>query len=453
MSEHKNIEKFTQTALPAAMAGLLLAACASGGEATPASETTATTQITQEGVYEVTSESNETAQQAIPLYIDASRLGFSTEESQQKATMNVETELGLMTYAPFARVDLQDDKLVLTDSSPDGMKPEDAAWFTARVAALEEPVKEALKGNIDSIVFALDERESSDIEREAGYVYGYLDVKNKQAVFEISPDAGDIEPEFIEQYLTHEVVGHGLFSSASVSSWSKSEASPEVQREFASACANLREAALEGVKYNLQTLEPKLRQISELAPDPVLRQRYDVLADSVRNGDWITLQPTPETASPDASTEQVLPECSVSSIGRMAKIGGDMRALGDPKDGAAANAPEQMYALMDDANVMLGNVIGDMSLYRLLTESQYQYDSEVMGHPHDGVDELAASTLNVTISYPEDFARNLQLVSQDDREAILEVVRLTIDQTAQAHPKLRGYLSDREAVFMEALNR
>ncbi len=453
MSEHKNIEKLTQTAVPAAMAGLLLAACASGGEVTPSSEATATTHITQEGVYEVTSERNETAQQVASLYIDTTRLGFSSEESQQKATMNVETELGSMSYAPFARVDLQDDRLVLTDTSPDGMKQEDAAWFSARVAALEEPVKEALKGNVDSIVFALDERESTDIERDAGYVYGYLDVKNKQAVFEISPDAGDIDAEFMEQYLTHEVVGHGLFSSAAVSSWSKGEANPEVQRQFASACANLRGTALEGVKYNLQTLEPTLRQISELAPDPVLSQRYDVLADSVRNGDWITLQPTPETASPDASIEQVLPECSVSSIGRMAKIRGDMLALGNPQEGAVANAPDEMYGLMDDANVALGNVIGDLSLYRVLKESNYLADSEAMGHPYDGVDELAASTLNIMITYPEDFARNLQLVSQDDRDAVLDVVRLTIDQTAEAHPNLRGYLSDREAEFMEALNK
>ena len=76
-----------------------------------------------------------------------------------------------------------------------------------------------------------------------------------------------------------------------------------------------------------------------------------------------------------------------------------------------------------------------------------------MGHPHDGLDELAASTLNILVTYPEELADNLRYISETEQTVVCDMMRLVIDTVVAEHPDLSGYLSDREAVFLEELNK
>ena len=85
-------------------------------------------------------------------------------------------------------------------------------------------------------------------------------------------------------------------------------------------------------------------------------------------------------------------------------------------------------------------------------ESKYlngQYDN--MGHSYDGVDELAASTTNILLSFPDQLASSISGLPEDQKQAIIDVVRTVIDELVRTNPDIADILHDREASLMEAL--
>ena len=94
------------------------------------------------------------------------------------------------------------------------------------------------------------------------------------------------------------------------------------------------------------------------------------------------------------------------------------------------------------------------TLYKVLTESSYlNGEFDRMGHPYEGIDELAASTLNILLSFPTTYAENIRALDSDEQDAIIDMTRLLIDETVRTNPQLRELLVEREVQLLDAIRQ
>lgn len=439
--------------LAASASALLLSACVtspnSQGEPTGANvETT----VPEAGSLQIdTVDSSEVDAYAPNLNFSERGFGFGTGGLVISNTEQVDTEFGTERYWPFAEVRLSEMGLEIRDLSPEGMNDQVAEWFAARVSARALLIEEAINsGAIDRVVFTIGEPAYDlDRDRSIGYVMGYFDQDNSQIVFEISQTAISLNARFIEQYITHEA-GHAIFSTTQPSAWNETEMTPAVRSDFVNACRTLRDISLQKIRYNISLIENATERLANTYSNPVMKQRFEALTESLNDGEISELQ----FDSGNVGLEEAhLPECSVASIVQMARIVGDINSYGDPGDISLDIGRDEVLYWMGEANAALLDVLRDMSTYRLLTESSYPDSPPDMGHPFDNLDELAASTLNIMITYPEEFAQKVRVLPEDEKQAILQVVRLVVDEVRNTHPGLDGYLFTEEAEFVTALNR
>jgi hypothetical protein len=121
-----------------------------------------------------------------------------------------------------------------------------------------------------------------------------------------------------------------------------------------------------------------------------------------------------------------------------------------PMSNFSEDVEELYFGVKDEMN----EIIRLESLYSTLIESTYldgAFDN--MGHSYDNLDELAASTINILISFPDEFAENIKDLPEDQQDAVIAVVRTVVDEIARTNPELADFMHEREATLIEAIRR
>lgn len=446
-------QEIIRVAAPALLAaGLVLGACSSPeAQDTPPVTMTETT-ILEPGLTVV----NEQLPEYPNLYttISPSRVGVPSFDSSNIIENYQSIDRGGTPerYLPLLTISLRDNELIADDTSPLGMDEDTIDWFGERVATHAPLLRAALQsGRMDSIVIALDDDQydESGRPRETGFVSGYFDADTKSTVFEISTHATILDAGVMDQYLVHEGI-HALFASNQLSYFSEETADPALIETFQAACMNLRSLAVQNINSGMHSTVRDLKTMADNQVDPAMTARYQALHDTVANGSWADVQPTLTTPSDSADK---LPACTNPRIGQMAASLASQ--LGLPATNPDLRNPIDSLAFdgYDEAQSTYDDLMKGKSLYRVFSESTYLYEAPAMGHPHDSFDELVASTMNALISFPEDFALKVKYLSNPaEQQAVIDMVRLTIDQTRETNPDLQGYLSDIEAKFLTAVN-
>jgi hypothetical protein len=436
--------------------GLLLNACSDGGNSR-SGVSEATLQDPNSHLYDFDQKpATETDKYTPDIYVDTATLGFGDIDDDQMRALYKDYKrewTGSDRYIPLIEAQAEGETLVLDDVSPGGVDQEMADWLGERI--VQNPLAEAFIDQGGKITFALDDDSylSHDDVQAIDGVYGYYVAENKEVVFEISTQIHTLSAETIDQYLSHEAT-HMLFNSSDVSIFSSaSKPSPDQLDAFRGACQALRAQALDGIKDKTFVIEQNLSRFAALEDDPNGAARYRNLIEYFKNGTWVDVMPTQNEPMHGDEREKV-PECVVPGLGFMQRYLGETQGLAAPAPyDSSAEFDEEAARAFGDAQSEFQKMLREVSLYKVLTEGNYITEAPRMGHPHDGLDELAASTLNILVTYPEELADNLRYISETEQTVVCDMMRLVIDTVVAEHPDLSGYLSDREAVFLEELNK
>jgi hypothetical protein len=450
---------FLRTTVAVAAGMLIVPACAA--EASHQAEPTSiesTTTTSPKNRLEVSAELNKNDQYSdtASLYIDNQVLGYRTFDDGTPDAKYAEVEShmdGKEKYLPLAEVTLRDNKIVIEDVSPEGIEEDTLSWFGKRLANREELVKEALEsGALNSIIFALDDDNYDFMEdraRETGYIFGYYNGKNKTNVFEISTKTYELDAEYFEQYITHEVT-HGLFRQSSISDINEAtKPDPDTLDKFVKACDDLRTIYAEEARYRLGSVINSLGRFVYASKDPDTQARYAALLNAFTQNSWVEAQP--KLGDTNLLFEDKVPNCTFYHLGAMARNLAVELKLPEIGKAAMKGGPDKSMAYYDEAQTALDEFFRTDSIYRMFTEANYQYVSEAMGHPHDNLDELAASTVNILISYPDTLAIKLRYLDEDKKVAVLNVVDVVVGEVVRNHPNLKAYLSEARSKLLEQL--
>ena len=383
------------------------------------------------------------------LYIDLPTFGIVDPDAV--TYQEVKWQGGTRHYLPLATISLTENVIGLRDKSPDGMDKDTMQWIGDRVMAHEPLVREALKsGSVKSIIFALGHDlndEASGSDDSVPDLHPYFNNLDKTVVLELSPYASSIPKEMMEQDIVHEIT-HSLFADVSVSTFSEVKANPELVKQFKKACFAIRSQALEDIKYDTAEIANALEDYIRYETNPAGRRRYQALLEAINSGAWVALEPT--TAKPQ-DREEKIQECATVHLGVMARVIAEQRQLPAVNSHGVRPHEEELGEAYNHAQNALDDLFRKSSLYRVLTEGSYA-DDDLMGHPHDDLDELVASLTNVTISYPEEMAQSILSLNDEQKQAVLQMVHLVFDQLSKAHPNLKTYLSGVESNLLKLVN-
>lgn len=444
--------------MPAVAVGsLLMGACSSPENTKPASttETTAQDQSPEIVGFEVV-KSHETDS---PVAVSLEQLGIPGPDYFLSDSFKIDKQddgRSVTGYAPLMEVALTDEKVILTDVSPSGVNEDIAQWFTRRMGARAELVSTALSsGSIEKILIvthddyglhdeSTTENHTKEYDAGEGFVFGYFDPDTKRVVLDISPYAFQLNPGFIEQYLTHEL-SHALFAGSSLSYFSDKTPEPASQAAFNKACETFRSYALEQIVPYLDPVTDATRRFAEGEQNPDLAARYSAVVTALQDGTWKNLQPTPENnevlsnGNPENLDKE--PNCAVARPGNMAFLIGEQQGLPEPdKLNLDSNTSGAFDEMIDGYNELIRTV----SNYRVFTEATYEKAAALMGHPADNWDELAASVVNTVISYPQSLAEQMDRLEPNHKEVALQIVRLVTSELVKAHPELKPYIMARQ---------
>jgi hypothetical protein len=437
--------------------GLLTAACSSGA---PDSQPSSTTELDPRHL--VLDASAEVEEYIPDLYPTAQMLGvpdFDSIEVQAQYERFDEPYRHMDdVFLPLAEVRLNDDgQLEMEDISPEGMSPDAMEWFGDRIVTEETLVREAMaSGRIESVTLALDDDQDAPLygsefqtPADRGYIYPHYMSGRKSVTLEISTHANSLSADLVDQVIAHESL-HPLFADSPLSVYSDKMPSPESVAALKSACLALREQAFADIQYSTYPVEDALGQFVELEPDPKMAARYALLLEYFQNGEWLNIQPT---AIDYADDEDKVPECVMPDIGFLQKVVGDQAGLppGDNPETFDQAAVEASRTAYSDAEGAFTSLIREHSIYRILMEGTYQLDAPDMGHPQADAEEFVVGAANTMLSFPEDAARKIRVLPDDQKTAVIDAVRLSVDILVETHPNLQGFFADREAAFMAAV--
>lgn len=438
---------------------LLLPAACSFSDGSLEHETTTSTTL-PEGTIRIDAEPTDSSMYKPVLTVSKDKLGY---KDNTIGYPDVQFDQGkpLEKYAVLAEASLDQDGLVMTDKSPAGMDTEILQWFGERLMSRKDLVEEALQsGSIEKVIIGLqndymppkvDNSYGQERARNTGYVNGFYDPDKKAVVLSISTLATQLDPEFVEQYISHETT-HSLFADSSVSYFNKLPTNPEVRQTFVDACNGLRQQVTEDTAGKMWLVASYMREVARGQGDVGMKARFSALADQLEEGIWLQSQRI-EADPPVEGRQDKVVECAMPRIGQLAKDIADLQGLPQPADNWMDLEQPGAGEKFDDAQTALNDLFKQQTIYRSITESTYNPIQEDMGHPFDNLDELAASTVNLLLSYPKEMAANIAVLPQEEQSQLINLMRLVVDQITVHHSGLSGYLTDAEATLMDELHR
>ncbi len=453
--EHEHF-RFRKAAAIVAGAGVLFLpiACTDSAEhpSPEAATTDATPAVLPEDAYYIEHSINYNGEidktDPTPLLGQPDNLGYALDDQGYPDVEYQMVESGSLkgvSYLPLAEITMGKDGLILEDVSPLGLPEETMVWLGDRFINQSEIVSESLEsGSTKKYTVALQDDTYDDSMRplETGYISGFYDRDAGNVVVPFSTRATVIDPENFEQTVVHESA-HSLFGDSPVSVFSKETPDESTRVEFAQACADLRMQSLQDTATRIYAVQSAIDRWAETQADPNMKARITALSNSMHDNSWW------RAATQDLPEEKV-DECTVPGLGFINRNLAEQLNLAKPAEGFRANDAE--IEAFYEADSELVELLRESTLYSVLTEGTYFYEAPLMGHPQDGIDETAASAVNLVISFPDDMALKLKYLPEDQQQVVVRVIRNVIDQIVEHHPDLRGYLAQKEAYFMEQLH-
>ena len=387
------------------------------------------------------------------LSIDLEDIGIAdyVAGQQPKADQYVNSEHArLGSHGVLATIEPKEDKIVLIDQSPDGMSDSVKEWFQNSVENNGVLIKTAFKtGSLKKIIVGIENdydemQDKPNGDAEQALVNGFFEDKTDTAVINFtSNNPEDLDQAATQQLILHEVI-HSFFKNSPISTFNPGKVAQSTMNRFMGACKNLRSEAIDVFNENSWQFASSVHTLAALQEDPMMRERFNKVAYNFAGGVAVDANYTYAI-----SEIEELNECYFPSLGQIGLE--TARTHGIPEPGEYTPTDDFMdtyYTVQDE----LYNSLREDSPYNVLMESKYlngQYDN--MGHSYDGVDELAASTTNILLSFPDQLASSISGLPEDQKQAIIDVVRTVIDELVRTNPDIADILHDREASLMEAL--
>ena len=353
-------------------------------------------------------------------------------------------------YGVLASVELHDDQVVLLDKSPDGMSEDVKEWFKDSIESNGTIIKTAFTtGSLRKINIGLaddyqENKYQSNNDQEQALVDAFFeDSTDTVAINFTSNNPEDLDKASTDQVILHEVM-HSFFKNSPVSSFNENRVSQSTMNRFIDVCKTLRSKAIDVFNENSWQFASTVHTLAALQEDPLMRERYDQVGYNFAGGVAV------DGNYPYVILEIAeLNECYFPSLGQIGLENAQREGIPKPDEyNPTSIASETYYTVQDEIN----NDLRHDGPYEVLMESNYldgQFDN--MGHSYDGVDELAASTINILLSFPEQLATNISALPEDQKQAVVGVVRTVIDELARTNPDIAVMLHDREASLMEVL--
>jgi|GEM_PF-3196881 len=394
------------------------------------------------------------------LYFDLDDIGLADTQSGEQPTAKVEAQSdharALDSYGVLATIELQGDDVVFVDQSPTGMSDDLKEWFQESVESHGPIIDTALRsGSLDAIHigvekdFDKDQYESDDGDKQA-LVHGFFEDATNTAVVNFTPNnPKTLDSATTDQLILHEVI-HSLFKNSSISAFNNNAIPKNTLQDFVSACTNLRTVVANNFNESSYQFAEPVHTLALIDLDPIMKERFGKVALAMAEGTAVNPNyPYVTTGDND------LDECYFPSLGHIGlqiatEQGLSLQSSENTAQLLSLASAEQYYNIEDK----MIEFLKEDTLYKALTESTY-LDGEFdrMGHPYEGIDELAASTLNILVSFPTAYAENIRALDNDEQDAIIDMTRLLIDETVRTNPELKEFFVEREARLLNAIRQ
>jgi hypothetical protein len=394
------------------------------------------------------------------LYFDLDDIGLANTEAgeQPEATIEAQSDhaRALDSYGVLATIELQGDDVVFVDQSPTGISDDVKEWFQDSVETHGQIIETAFRsGSLNALHigvekdFDKEQYESDDGDKQA-LVHGFFEDASNTAAVNFTPNnPKTLDRATTDQFILHEVL-HSLFKNSSVSAFNNNAIPKNTLQDFVSACTTFRSVAAKDFNESSYQFAGPVNTLALIDLDPIMQERFEKVAIAMAEGTAVKPEyPYVTTGDND------LNECYFPSLGHIGRQIATEQGLSLQRSSNATpqfslESGEQYYNIQKN----IVEFLTEDTLYKVLTESSYlNGEFDRMGHPYEGIDELAASTLNILLSFPTTYAENIRALDSDEQDAIIDMTRLLIDETVRTNPELRELLVEREAQLLDAIRQ
>lgn len=347
-----------------------------------------------------------------------------------------------LNMASFIKVNVDDDEMCYTVTSPTkSLNSQSTRALLAAVLDNSSLLAEASKsGKLAEVDFGLIQKDwlGGNITDAPGYIERPISpVTYPMIGYPIDP-RGKLSAANVRTMLRHETL-HALMDTSEFSAGNMDENHGDTKQRFMEACAGLRHIALEQTKVQINAVR---REMLDLASSELQAGQSDrakvimAVANGLMSGNG---QGQPTSGNYYASNLGYgnIVECKLlnpwhQALREMERIG----VKSDDEDyiSVYGDRSDKITSIM----ISWDNIVRNHTIYKFLREGTYINDdrSEGFGHPYDNWDEAMASILTVALTYPDDLTRNVKGLSEEQQEAILDMLTLAAEALNDTHPDL-----------------
>ncbi len=224
-----------------------------------------------------------------------------------------------------------------------------------------------------------------------------------------------------------------------------SNPSPEQAQTFAKACATIKEAALQGLQGDTNTIVAGLESMKATVPQHYA-SAFNKVIQSLQHGAYDKLPV-------DEKTKTSIPACYLQDP--------EQAVTQQIKAQHGGTVPDEMNG--DDFTKQGDEVVKQWSIalkkhgvYHALSESSYlppTSENEPYGHPYDNYAELAVGGVNAILNHPDQLAAYIKVLPEDQQgavEAVLREAHTVLAKHFVNDPGFTGGLNKQYGVFAKA---
>lgn len=227
-------------------------------------------------------------------------------------------------------------------------------------------------------------------------------------------------------------------------------ASESEKRLIGEVCTSVRSAAIDTLQYSVSDMPSALSELEKLAK-PEHKKLFSSLRKAVEAGNM-----------PDAVGSLWEGEYAGVALNDCWNAASFDSMLTDAsgKIGSYISSTDLEYLADSDVYKKLASdwerTASSFAIYSKFNEanyitSDYEY-KEYLGHSEDNLSELIASIMDVSISYPDQFADTIKDMDDDEQTSAIEALGLSIDLLVKRHPELLGPMSKLEARILTRIH-
>lgn len=298
------------------------------------------------------------------------------------------------------------------------------------VGATSVPLKRALQGGqVGQVHFRVFEPYQypgePDLEPRGEVFYIPKDYNDggKPAIYYYFPASGYEDTEAVAAGLSHEA-GHALLGHNEVA-----PPSPEQQQAFVEACTVIQKSALEYAKQDSLLITSSIDRLKYMSPK-VYGPAFDAVKNAIREGTYDQLD------AYDRTRQGGVPACYLQDPWMALSQQIREQNLNNGNPGDLFNN-ERFEAELGEVIEDWHDLLKESQIYQALSEATYlspQGENEHMGHPHDNLFELTASSFNVGILlHPAEVGEHVADLPDDLHNAVMIVMEQNVVKLKKTH--------------------